>query len=368
MEELFRSGDLLVRRVPGAGDGDRTCAVVTFDSFTDWRTLDRPGFGQGVLHDAGIDAVHVVSRDNHWFQYPEVPEAMARVRAAMQGYGRVVAYGSSMGAYAALRLAGLVGADTVLALSPQFSISRRVAPWEHRWRYNTDAFRDVWEGALPFPQPARAYVVYDPLDLDRRHVERYAAAMPVVRVPVRGAGHPATGALVEMGLLKGLLLSVCRGTFDGAAFVAAAEARRGRSAHMLMCEAERIGGWRLARRIALLRQARALAPRDAVVLSRLGVALRRAGWFEEALAMHRESHGVLPDNATLLLQYAVTLGASGDWDGAARMADEVVALAQASGLYERHARAFRKRGWRARRRVRDWLWGWLAMGLRGRRG
>lgn len=359
MTDLFRSADLLVRRVPGIGAGNRACCAVTFDSWTDRRSLDRTGFGQNVLHDAGIDAVHVLSRDNDWYQYPELLAALEPVHAATRGYGRVTAYGSSMGAYAALRLAGVVGADTVLALSPQFSIARRVAPWEGRWPYNTAQFRDVWESTLPFPAPQPAYVVFDPTDLDRRHVARFAAAMPVVPVPVPGAGHPVTGVLAEMGLLKDTLLAVCRGTFDPAAFIAAAEARRPHSAQMMVFAADRTAAWRPGRRRALLQQALALAPDDPVVQSRLAAELRRAGRHAEALALHGRALHAAPDNPALLLSHALTLAASGDAAAAAAAADAVVAHAGGNGLYEARLRSLRARlrfpGWGALAPMRAWL-------------
>ncbi len=38
-----------------------------------------------------IDAIHVVSCDNQWYQYPELPEMLAAIAAATAGYERVIA-------------------------------------------------------------------------------------------------------------------------------------------------------------------------------------------------------------------------------------------------------------------------------------
>ena len=62
---LFRDGDLAVRHHGGRG-GD--ACVVTFDPFTDVMDLDRPAFGEALFDQEGIDAVHVLSRDNRWYQ------------------------------------------------------------------------------------------------------------------------------------------------------------------------------------------------------------------------------------------------------------------------------------------------------------
>lgn len=349
-QDLFRSTDLLVRHVP-APAARHECCVVTFDSFTDHPTLDRTGFAQNLLHAEGIDAIHVLSRDNHWYQYPETLAALAPVQALTARYPRVVAYGSSMGAYAALRLAGTVGADTVLALSPQFSIAPRRVPWERRWSFHSQHFQDIWESSLPLPAPHPAYVVFDPLDLDRRHVARFAAAMPIIPVPLPGCGHPVTGVLAEMGLLRAALLDVCAGTFDPAVLIAHAAARHGRSAHALLARAQRLSRWQPRRRLALLQQAHTLAPEDPTVLSRLAAALRQQRRHPEALALHRQAQAAAPNNPAFLFSHALTLAAANDRAGALAVAAEITALTGAPGPYATRLHALQARlrfpAWRA---------------------
>lgn len=330
--ELFRSTNLLVRHVPAPGAG-RGCCVVTFDSFTDHPTLDRTGFAQNLLHDAGIDAIHVLSRTNDWYQYPETPAALAPIQPITARYPRVVAYGSSMGAYAALRLAGTVGANTVLALSPQFSIARHSAPWERRWPFHTQHFQDIWETSLPWPAPHPAYVLFDPRDRDRRHTARLAAAMPITPVPLPRCGHPVTGVLAEMGLLRPALLDVCAGTFDPAALIAQAAARHPRSAHALIAQAERLPWWQPRRRLTLLQKAQTLAPNDPAVLSRLAAALRRQRRYPEALALHHQVHAAAPQNPAFLFSHALTLAATNDRAGALALAAEITALAGPQNPY-----------------------------------
>ena len=249
-EDLFRSDDLLVR--PALGHGG-ACCVVTFDSFTDFRTLDRPGFGEAFLQASGIDAIHVLSRDNDWYHYPEMAEAMACVHAAASGYARVVTYGSSMGAYAAIRFAGLVGAHAVLALSPQFSIDRTTVPWERRWLACGKRFNNRWERALPLPTVAEAYVVYDPANADRRHIALLAAGFKFTPIGIRFGGHPVTGLLAELGLLQELALAVCRGRLDEASFTSRVIAHQHQSPQYLINLAEGTPSKYLDQRLALLR-------------------------------------------------------------------------------------------------------------------
>jgi pimeloyl-ACP methyl ester carboxylesterase len=290
-ETLFRDHDIHVRR--RAAHGSR-CCVVTFDSFSDLGTIDRPGYGEAFLDRSGIDAIHVVGRDNAWYQYTGIPAAMTAIRSAAAGYDRVVTYGSSMGGYAAIRLAALAGAHAVFALSPQFSINPRLVFWERRWPDNAARFRDVWESALPWPSPAEAYIAYDPRTPDSRHVALIRARFPCRAMPLPYTGHPVTGFLAETGLLQQAILAICAGTFDWRSFTAAALAQR---EHAPLALVERANAdWRLSRRrrIAMMRDALRRAPENAVVACRLGQQLTRAGLFDEALAHHRRAIALEP--------------------------------------------------------------------------
>ena len=308
---LFQSGELVVRGVRGFSD--RVC-VVTFDSFTDHPGLDRSGFAEGFLRGRGIDAVHVISRGNEWFQHAEMLDAMAAVRAVTAGYGRVLCYGASMGGYGALRLAGTVGAQAVLAMAPQFSVLPRAVPFEYRWDAQARRQLDVWESALPLPDIAEAYLVFDPSHIDSEHAARFMAAMRVVPVRLRGAGHQVAGFLQDVGLLRRVVLDACAGPLDVAGLEAQAwELRRGSAqARLALAARARSPG----RRIALLRSARALAPESAPVLSQLGLALGEQGCFAEALAVHRDAVLLEPGQPRLLIEQARTMAASGEVDGA----------------------------------------------------
>jgi tetratricopeptide (TPR) repeat protein len=345
-DELFRSADVLVRRVNGHGGA---CCVVTFDSFTDFRTLDRPGFAEHFLSSHGIDAIHVIPRDNDWYQHPDMAEAMSRIHAATRDYARVVTYGSSMGAYAAIRLAGLAGANVVLALSPQYSIDRSLVPWERRWIESSALFRPVWERDLPLPQVDEAYVLYDPNDDDRRHIALLARKIRFTPVHVQGGGHPVTGFLAEIGLLQETILDVCRGRLDPAGFAREVLARRETSAQYKLTLAKRTSPRRHGKRIALMREAVRLAPTTPAIVSRLGVLLGRARRFEEAFDAHRRALELAPGHPNMLFNYSVSLEASGDIAAALAAMEEASACANGAPIYrsrldELRARAASGRG------------------------
>jgi tetratricopeptide (TPR) repeat protein len=339
-DELFRSPDLVVRKV---GDHGKSCCVVTFDSFTDVREVDRPGFGEAFLDNAGVDAIHIIPRENTWYQLPEMLEAMACVHAATREYARVVSYGSSMGGYAALRFAGAAGATAALALSPQYSIDPALVPWEERWLEPGKHFRPVWEGKLPLPDLPEAYVAYDPLNIDRKHIALLARQMRFEPIPLEQGGHPVTGFLAETGMLKQLILSICRNVFDREGFASEISARRTRSPQYFITRADGVAWWRYDKRLALIRQAVALAPDSATSVRRLAIELRYAKRFDEAFAMHQRSLELAPGHPNMMLQYSLTLERAGEVKAALSVQEELYAIANGAVMYQPRLDALRAR-------------------------
>ncbi|MCA0246944.1 MAG: hypothetical protein LCH93_10035 [Proteobacteria bacterium] len=111
-----------------------------------------------------------------------------------------------MGGYGAIRLGGHVGAQVTPAISPHFSIDPAVAAFEPRWVGDSGRIDFQFERRAGHDFIAKAYVVYDPHDLDARHVEilsapyqdrrRQAAQLRPSRLGLHGryqypaAGHP----------------------------------------------------------------------------------------------------------------------------------------------------------------------------------
>lgn len=327
---LFESADLRVRLVAGRS---RLC-VVSFDSYVNVPTLDRPGFGEAFLAGCGIDAIHVQTRDNRWYHHAELDAALAAVAEAGARYERVVTYGSSMGGYAALRFATAAGAQAALAISPQYSIDPRVAPFETRWP--AEAARLAF-GTHPAPA-GEGVVVYDPVDRrDRRHAELYAAANPrLILLTVPYAGHPATALLAETGQLQAMIRHVAEGRFDAARSRAALRVARRGSQHYLFTLALAARDRHAGVAIALLRRAAAIA-REPHILSILARELDRGGEHPEAGRLHAEAQA--PGNAYAALGYARHLATVGDH----RAAQAVLrgAAADAAGTPRRLLRGMR---------------------------
>lgn len=203
---LFMSDNHVVKASLFEGDA----VFVTFQSATQVPGVHRPGFGEGFLRKREISAVHVIPSQSAWYQHPEILDICHRIKKAVSGYKRVITYGSSMGGYAAINFAHLVGATDVIALSPQFTIDPNRAPEDVRYRMALPRMPD----GFVYDQPAgidwstiRVNLLYDPYDRgDDYQVSLARAEIPAHEIRMEHATHPVT-AVLGIESLKSFLLA-----------------------------------------------------------------------------------------------------------------------------------------------------------------
>lgn len=287
-------------RVRFVGRGNSRVCFVTFDSLTDTPDLDRPAFAEHFLREQGIDALHVVNRTNVWYAYDDFEAAVEKIRQEAKRYERVVTYGSSMGGYAAIRWAERVGATTAIAISPQYSVSKRLAPFEHRWRPLVYGLPRIQNEETHGSQSVTPIVLYDPADRDSLHFELIRKNYPrAIAAPMPNAGHPAGAMLSETGLLPETILSVLAGAFDEAQFVRQLRGRRHASGQYLFTLARRTGPKQMRLKHALA-SAAVRANRDGAYMIYAGLVAERLGdahacerWLREAATILHEHPVVL---------------------------------------------------------------------------
>lgn len=320
MIEIYRSENVVARAVPSA---ETSRWIVTFDNYSIGHGFDRDGFSQRFLNEQGISAVHIMGKREDWYQYSEMESALRSVRDYLADANRVITYGSSMGAYAALRFADQLGADGVLALSPQYSIDPRKAPFETRW--SQDALRLDWLAGLepPLPTVARAVVVYDPATIDRLHADLIAAEADITAIPVRYSGHPSGAMLAETHLLTPLLLDVLNGEADLSSHRRLARAVRGESSSYLINLARRLPLRRSEIAISLAQRAIDLRPLHVDALRFMADRLMAAGRVEEAMQHYMRAVDASDNGIAALIPYAEALGAQGRYDEAMAIARDV---------------------------------------------
>lgn len=321
MTDLFCSDNVVVRVVP-AEDVSRW--VVTFDNYGIGQGFDRPAFGEAFLRKVGVSAVHVMGRREDWYQYPEMVEAMAVVRGVTAGARRVMTYGSSMGGYAAIRFADGVGADAVLAISPQYSLDPLKVPFETRWRQ--EAERIEWRPEIDGAINCRCapIIVFDPQGIDGRHVDLIAAETPIQRFSLRYSGHPSATYLSELDLLEPLALQALSGDLDVVEFRAEALRLKAQCPAYLSRLAELQPPQRARLALDLAQRACALAPANPIALSTLAALQSRAGDQAQALASYSILSDVTDRAPNYLVLHAQALVDAGRLDDARLLAREVV--------------------------------------------
>ncbi len=319
--ELFRCRDLCVRSSMGLAS---PYCVITFDSYTDTRILDRPGFGELFFLSLGINAVHVISRDNDWYQYPEIEDACAVISAKTQGFDGVISYGSSMGGYAAIRLGRLAGAQKAIAISPQFSIDPTVVPFEHRW--DTDATRIDFssECTLKDQFVDLSYIIYDPTNLDRKHVDLYRPHTNVFDIRIPNSGHPAGGLLAETRLLKSTLLDLFSDKFELSKLRNEIRHRRQSSPQFFVNLSAR--GKLESRRVAFAERAHRMMPNNVRYATHYGLVLAKAGRFAQAYELFDFAIRSQPDDLVVLYRASEFLEMAGDIENAIAITELVLAV------------------------------------------
>jgi hypothetical protein len=228
--------------------------LVTFDNLGSIGEFDPP---QPWLHarvaKAGFSILGLIASRKDWYRNEDTPSIILRLRDAglFESFRRVVFVGASMGGFAALVASTLVPGSIVLAFSPQSSLSRKLAPFEDRYRYA----QRKWDWNSPYlldaaaatEHAAEVYLVYDPfVPNDAAHARRIKGDQ-VQHLHANHMGHRAIRQIKAVGLLQALIEDVAAGTFDMAAWARGMRSRRDdiHWQRSLFAEAERRGHARL---------------------------------------------------------------------------------------------------------------------------
>jgi len=146
--------------------------------------------------------LNIQTRFNDWYINSETEALEHCLSTAMQGYGRRVAMGFSMGGFAALRLSRCLDLRHVILVSPQVSIHPDVVPFDSRFRASADSF-DAKLGDLRAHgrRQLAGSVIVDPFrSLDMRNAQMIQALFPRIGLARAAcAGHPASRVLRETG-------------------------------------------------------------------------------------------------------------------------------------------------------------------------
>lgn len=153
-------------------------AVFSYNSMRyDFSSKGVPGLA--ALRNVGVDVFGVISNGDNWYPQASMKAAAAALADRLPRYRRRIGYGSSMGAYGALKHSASFGCDYVLALAPQYSINpATVGRWDGRFirHFDENLHRNMEISAEDLS--GISLIVVDPaMRPDQRHVSLIAEAV-----------------------------------------------------------------------------------------------------------------------------------------------------------------------------------------------
>lgn len=185
--------------------------MITFSPIVDIQELPSR-FAESFLAKQGISAAFVVANCNQWYQHPEMEDAIYALQRITRAYDRILLFGSSMGAFAALQFSWRLGADAVLAMAPQHSCSDQSFDqrWANWWQSIDKRLYDDLSSGLS--RTADVALFYDNDSVDKLHAERIESVRSCRHFPLRESGHNMCNHLQQRGLLSTVVNDFILGT------------------------------------------------------------------------------------------------------------------------------------------------------------
>lgn len=190
--------------------GNSEFLLITFSAIC-FKSVSETFWGESFSKKNDISVIGFVSRTGtNWYPRKDVELAAKEIEKISRKYIDIITYGSSMGAYGALKHSALLGATACAAFGAQFSIDPlevdNVA-FTRFYRHDVNENMSIKAGDIC----KNAYVFYDPhFEFDRINANVIANTSPnvsLVKIPY--AGHECikviAGATTTLNLLKSCL-------------------------------------------------------------------------------------------------------------------------------------------------------------------
>lgn len=253
-------------------------AFVTFEGLgglNKVRDRNEP-FGALLAEKLGIDMIHIIPRAADWYHYDDMDACLEAVRPHVGA--DTLAYGSSMGAFAAAQFSDQLGIARAICFSPQYSIQPEIVPFEKRWRDYADRITFQHDDTIA-PRQSKLWMFVDSeYWQELEHANLIAQSGPYEIIAVPHAGHPVGHALLEAGLLGKIIDLFLSKREEAVLLSRLMDITQENSVTVLMDKADKARG---PAREALMRLAFALNTRNNMTRASLGVFLLRTGRTEE---------------------------------------------------------------------------------------
>uniref|UniRef100_UPI00135BD838 hypothetical protein n=1 Tax=Roseomonas sp. 18066 TaxID=2681412 RepID=UPI00135BD838 len=165
-------------------------------------------WGAAYLARFGVSVLGLTDYSAGWFPQGDMAELLPRLQPVLDRHRRIILYGFSMGAYAALKYSARLRADVVLAFSPQASVHPDDVG-DFDFRRSRDCYRPELHAGMriaPGDIAGQALLFHDPrFEEDARHAALIEAAGPVQRVLTPLVNHDSIGFAVDTGWVRPML-------------------------------------------------------------------------------------------------------------------------------------------------------------------
>jgi hypothetical protein len=269
--------------------------VVTFDPVM--YGIEQAAFGGAFLRKAGVDVIAVRKKSEHFYQPLDRERFDELTSPILARYRRRLAYGSSLGAYAALYFC-THGMEMVIASSPRVSAHPRYGT--PHWQRQIDFLHQAFDPEQPASSPA--VVIYDPRDeLDRTFVEHEVLpAWPHAQVlAVPYSGHPSNQFLAEIDFIAPFVRSLIADTPPPALDRRGRKSRSGMYLNVLATHCVRRAKPRWGRQLA--ERSLQVNPQQQLPLLTLGDAELALGNLDRAEELLRRFATLQPNDGFVLL-------------------------------------------------------------------
>ncbi|MDF1631546.1 hypothetical protein [Mycoplana sp. MJR14] len=151
-----------------------------------------------------LSYVVVRTLKNTWYLQDDMGELLSAIRLKISESGakRVVLFGASMGSFGCIRSVNALRPERIIICGPIASLD---AKFERRWlsdyRELLPSYEGICQEILPFRQATDVIAIYDPRDMDARHVELVEKHAAVQQIKIAGAGHMVLQYLRDSGVL-----------------------------------------------------------------------------------------------------------------------------------------------------------------------
>ncbi|MDP2580276.1 phosphoadenosine phosphosulfate reductase [Shimia thalassica] len=206
--------------------------IVTFENLDHIydRGDDKMPWGYGFVQSRGWSMLGLMAHGWSWYRDEDVFDFFDRLRddGFFEKFDKVVFYGASMGGYAATVFSAAAPGSTVVAISPQATLDREVAPWETRYHkaWKRDYNSRYGYGPDMVQKAADVHLFYDPrASLDAMHAALFRGAN-IHKYRCRFMGHRIASLWLQLGILKPVIEGSVAGTLSTTQFYTLLRGRR----------------------------------------------------------------------------------------------------------------------------------------------